>query len=110
VGAIAPTVRALSALTDSQGEGPSLSNMDYSVIRPGSWYKVGTVIIKHPPESDRGMTTQRSYSDCHVLLADGWCYIEVVEPHGEGSVNAYPADQIAAVVNLYDDSPAPAIF
>ena len=84
--------------------------MDYSVIRPGSWYKVGTVIIKHPPESDRGMTTQRSYSDCHVLLADGWCYIEVVEPHGEGSVNAYPADQIAAVVNLYDDSPAPAIL
>jgi hypothetical protein len=79
--------------------------MDYSVIRPGSWYKVGTVIVKNPPQTDRGMTTQRSYSDCHVLLADGWCYIEVVEPDGEGSVNAYPADQIAAVVNLYDDSP-----
>jgi hypothetical protein len=79
--------------------------MDYQVIKPGQWYKVGKVVIKDPPPR-----TPDQYPDCHVLLADGWCYIEVVERDGEGSVNVYPASQIAAVLNIYDDSPGPQIY
>lgn len=44
-----------------------------------------------------------SYEDCHVLLVDGWCYIEVRESDdAEASVNVVPASHVQVVINVHE--------
>lgn len=76
--------------------------MDLSRLKPGAIYQTGQVFIANPiPGRSIG------YQSCRIRLEDGWCYIELNEADGEGSVDVYPASQIAGIVNLYEPTDGP---
>ncbi|TFV86204.1 hypothetical protein E4P40_13195 [Blastococcus sp. CT_GayMR20] len=70
--------------------------MDLTQVVPGAIYNTGQVFIAEPlAEWPIG------YQSCRVRFEQGWCYIELNEADGEGSVHVYPTSQILAVINLY---------
>lgn len=76
--------------------------MDFRSVDIGKWHKVDTIVIKDAPLLMVGRNQRTTYTDCHVKFVDGWCLIEVRETDGEGSVDIYPADQIAAAFNVHE--------
>jgi hypothetical protein len=76
--------------------------MDLSKLKPGAFYQTSQVFIANPvPGRPIG------YQTCRIKIEDGWCYIELNEKDGEGSVDVYPASQIAGIVNLYEPTDGP---
>lgn len=70
--------------------------MDLTKLKPGAIYMTGQVLIA-TPLGDR----PTGYQSCRIQLLDGWCYIELNEADGEGSIDVYPASQVQGIVNLH---------
>lgn len=85
--------------------------MDYRNVQIGKWHKVDRIDISDPSPRSR---EPDSYRDCHVLFADGWCYIEVRDDDGENSVNVVPASRIQIAINVHEEdvreSDVPQVF
>ncbi|MGY1633053.1 hypothetical protein ACI784_15230 [Geodermatophilus sp. SYSU D01186] len=76
--------------------------MDFRKIKPGEWNKVGRLEVDQV-----GAGEPVTFQNSHVLFADGWCYVEVDETDGEGSVNVYPAGRVRAAFNVHEADQSP---
>lgn len=76
--------------------------MDLTQVTPGVIYNTAQIFIANPL-----VDWPIGYQSCRVRFEEGWCYIELNELDGEGSVHVYPANQILGVVNLYPPETGP---